>query len=222
MYFVKEDGECHKARYDDDYESDEEKHEMLQQTELINLVLDKDRVQEGSCLGKPKERTMSRGEESRNEVSLQCSYYVSKQRGVKTESSMHLVNVYSKIEEELQSLNIVVAADGHEDELLLRVVSQVEERMDTSLQHFVMLASIQRRVSKYVDAKRGLKGNLLFEREFADIIQELNIAEGDVYKNIKEERVEAISTTIFRATFEIGLLIADERMAEKSIKQSIA
>ena len=45
---------------------------------------------------------------------------------------------------------------------------------------------------------------------------------GDVYKNIKEERVEAISVAIFTITFEIGLLIADERMGEKSIKQSIA
>ena len=45
---------------------------------------------------------------------------------------------------------------------------------------------------------------------------------GDVYKNIKEERVEAISVAIFTTTFEIGLLIVDERMGEKSIKQSIA
>ena len=45
---------------------------------------------------------------------------------------------------------------------------------------------------------------------------------GDVYKNIKEERVEAISVAIFTIRFEIGLLIADERMGEKSIKQSIA
>ena len=41
---------------------------------------------------------------------------------------------------------------------------------------------------------------------------------GDVYKNIKEERVEAISVAIFTTTFEIGFLIVDEQMGEKSIK----
>ena len=33
--------------------------------------------------------------------------------------------------------------------------------------------------------------------------------------------MEAISVAIFTIRFEIGLLIADERMGEKSIKQSI-
>ena len=85
-----------------------------------------------------------------------------------------------------------------------------------------MLASIQRRVRKYIAASRELEGNVLFESEFADNRKKLDIVVGDVYKNIKEERVEAISTTIFRATFEIGLLVADERMTKKSIKQRIA
>ena len=81
-----------------------------------------------------------------------------------------------------------MAEDSHEDEQLLRVVSQVKEGVDTSLQHYVMLASIQRRVSKYVAASRELEGNLLFKSEFADDRHKLDIAEGDVYKNIKEKR----------------------------------
>lgn len=51
-------------------------------------------------------------------------------------------------------------------------------------------------MSKYVAASRELEGNLLFESEFADNRQKLDIADGDVYKNIKEERVVVISTTI--------------------------
>ena len=77
LYFVEEDGECHKAKYDD-YESDGDKHEMLQQTKLINLVLNKGRVQEESFLGKFKEMTISHGGESKNAVSLQCYDLVSK------------------------------------------------------------------------------------------------------------------------------------------------
>ena len=50
----------------------------------------------------------------------------------------------------------------------------------------------------------------------------MHIAEGDVYKNIKEERVAAISG----ATFEVEVLVDDkeyddERMADKSMKQMI-
>ena len=71
------DGECHKDKYDD-YEFDEDKYEMLQQIELINLVHDKDRVQEESFLGKHKEKTVSHGGEFGNVVSLQCSDLVSK------------------------------------------------------------------------------------------------------------------------------------------------
>ena len=77
FYSFKKDGECHKAKYDD-YESDEDKYEMLQQTKLINLVHDNDRVQEQSCLGKHKEKTVSHGGESGNAMSLQCSDIVSK------------------------------------------------------------------------------------------------------------------------------------------------
>ena len=82
FYSFEEDGECHKAKYDDD-EFDGDKYEMLQQTELINLVLNKGIVQEESCLGKLKEMIVSHGGEYGNEVSLQCSNPVSKQRGVK-------------------------------------------------------------------------------------------------------------------------------------------
>lgn len=76
---------------------------------------------------------MSHCGESRNEGSLQCSDPVIKQIGVKTESNMHLVNVYIEIEEQGQSLKIVVAEDSHEDEQLMRVVSQVEEGKDASI-----------------------------------------------------------------------------------------
>ena len=55
---------------------------------------------------------------------------------------MHLVNVYSEIEEEGQYLKIIGVEDNLEDEQLLRVVSKDKERADTSLQHYVMLASI--------------------------------------------------------------------------------
>ena len=97
---------------------------------------------------------MSYDGEFGNEVSTQSSDIVSKQREVKTENSMHLVNVYSEIEEEGHFLKIVGVEDSLEDEQLLRVVSQVEERADTSLQLYVMLTSIQRRVSKYVATSR--------------------------------------------------------------------
>ena len=55
---------------------------------------------------------------------------------------MHLVNVYSELEEEGQSIKIVLAKDKHEDDQLLRVVSQGQARANTSLQLYVVLASI--------------------------------------------------------------------------------
>ena len=146
-FYFEEDGKCHKAKYDG-YESDEDKYEIFQKIELIDLVLDKGRVSHGGEFG--------------NEVSIKSSDFVSKQREVKTESSMHLVNVYSEIEEEGQSIKIVAVEDSHEDDQLLRVVSQGQARANTSLQLYVVLASIQRRVSKYVVASRELEVNLLF------------------------------------------------------------
>ena len=153
FYSFKEDGECHKAKYDE-YESDEDKYETVQQIKLIDLVLDKRRV--------------SSGEEFGDEVSIQSLDFVRKQREAKIESRMHLVNVYSEIEEEGQSIKIVVAEVNHEDDQLLRVVSQGQARANTSLQLHVVLASIQRIVSKYVAASRDLEGNLLSNNEFVD------------------------------------------------------
>ena len=121
---------------------------------MINLVLDKGRVSSGGEFG--------------NEVNIQSSDFVSKQREVKTENSMHLGDVYSELEEEGQSLKIVGAEDRNEDDQLLRVVSQGQARENTSLQLYVVLASIQRRVSKYVATSRDLEGNLLSNREFVD------------------------------------------------------
>ena len=60
---------------------------------------------------------------------------------------MHSVNAYSELEEEGQSMKIVVAEDSHEDEQLLRVVSHGKARANTSLQLYVVLASIRRGVS---------------------------------------------------------------------------
>ena len=153
FYSFEEDGECHKAKYDD-YESDEDKYEILQQIELIDLVLDKGRVSHGGEFG--------------NEVSIQSSDFVSKQREVKTESSMHLVNVYSELEEEGQFIEIVGAKDINKYDQLLRVVSQGQARENTSLQLYVVLASIQRRVSKYVATSRDIEGNLFSNSEFVD------------------------------------------------------
>ena len=121
---------------------------------MIDLVLDKGSVSYGGKFG--------------NEVSIQSSDFESKKREVKIESSMHSVNVYSELEEEGQSMKIVVAEDSHEDDQLLRVVSQDQARANTSLQLYVVLASIRRRVSKYVATSRDLEGNLLSNSEFVD------------------------------------------------------
>ena len=127
FYSFAEDGEYHKVRYDE-YEFDEDKYEILQQIKLIDLVLDKGRVSYGGTFG--------------NEVSTESLDFVSKQREVKTKSSMHSINVYNELEEEGKSVKIVVVEDSHEDEQLLRVVSQGKARANTSLQLYVVLASI--------------------------------------------------------------------------------
>ena len=67
--YFEEDGECNKTKYDE-YESDEDKYEIVQQIKLIDLVLDKRRVSSGREFG--------------NEVSTQSLDFVSKQREVKT------------------------------------------------------------------------------------------------------------------------------------------
>ena len=48
-----------------------------------------------------------------------------------------------------------------------------------------------------VTVAKGLEDNLLSESEFADYTHELDMAEGDAYKSIKEVRVAAISGTSF-------------------------
>ena len=77
-----------------------------------------------------------------------------------------------------------------------------------------MLTGVQGRLHKYVAAERGLEGNLIFKSEFAYNGQKLDIAEGDVYNNIQEVRVAAISG----ATFGIEELVDDERMDDKILK----
>ena len=54
-------------------------------------------------------------------------------------------------------------------------------------------------MSKYVTAIRKLKNNLLFESKFEGKKQQLDIAEGDINKDILEVWLETISGTISRA-----------------------
>ena len=73
-----------------------------------------------------------------------------------------------------------------------------------SFLNYVMLTNMQRSVSDYVDVVRELKDNLLFESKFAGSEQQLDIAEGDAYKSIKEVWVAAMFETIFAAAFAVN------------------
>ena len=73
-----------------------------------------------------------------------------------------------------------------------------------SFLNYVMLTNMQRSVSDYVAAVRELKDNLLFDSKFAGSEQQLDIAEGDAYKSIKEVWVATMFETIFAATFGVN------------------
>ena len=107
---------------------------------------------------------------------------------------------YARIDE--QQNDDVLERDQLENEFLKRLLEEfeyeegiaiidrrmsqvvVETEIHTSLQNYVMFASIQRSVSEYVIAVRELENNLLFESKFADKEQQLDIAEGDIFKDI--------------------------------------
>ena len=69
-----------------------------------------------------------------------------------------------------------------------------EKKADTNLPTYIMFLGMQRTVSKYVTAVRELEDNLLFESKFEGKKHQLDIAEGDIFKDIQEVSVEAIST----------------------------
>ena len=74
-----------------------------------------------------------------------------------------------------------------------------ETREDTGSQFCNVFTSILKSGSDSVTIAKVLEDNLLSESEFADSKQELDIAEGDAYKSIKEVRVATISGTSFDA-----------------------
>ena len=90
---------------------------------------------------------------------------------------------------ESESLKWLLKEFEYEDGIAVidRKMSQVlvDTEEDTSLLNYVMFASIQRSVSEYVTAFRELENNLLFESKFEDTEQQLNIAEGDIFKDIQ-------------------------------------
>ena len=74
-----------------------------------------------------------------------------------------------------------------------------EAREDTGSQFCNVFTSILKSGCDFVTVAKRLEDNLLSESEFVDSTQELDIAEGDAYKSIKEVRVVAISGTSFDA-----------------------
>ena len=85
-------------------------------------------------------------------------------------------------------------------------MSQVfsKTKASISLTNYVMLTNMQKSVSDYVAVVRELKYNLLFESKFVGNEQQLDIAEGDAYKSIKEVWVAKMSETIFAAEFGVN------------------
>ena len=99
-------------------------------------------------------------------------------------------------------------------------VFQVKREMkeDASPHIYDMIASIQGGVCEYIAAVRELKDNLLFESKLADSEQELDIAEGDTYKSIKEAWVAAISGEGFGEISRVKVEI-EARKAEEENQQ---
>ena len=96
-------------------------------------------------------------------------------------------------------LKFLLEAFEQEEEVVVNTgeVSHVvrETREDIGSQLCSFFTSILKSGIDYVTVAKRLEYNLLSEGEFADSTQELDIAEGDAYKSIKEVRVATISGT---------------------------
>ena len=75
----------------------------------------------------------------------------------------------------------------------------VETEIDTSFQNLIMLTSIQERVNKYITVVRELKGNVSFDSKFSNKEKKRDVAEGDIFRDIQEVWVVAMSGLIFAA-----------------------
>jgi hypothetical protein len=96
-----------------------------------------------------------------------------------------------------------------------------ETREDIGLRFYDVFTSIQRELIDFVAAIRKWGNKLLFEGEFADRKHEEDIAEGDVYKIIKEVREATISIIVSAAMSrtmfaEISIAVIGETSKEKA------
>ena len=98
----------------------------------------------------------------------------------------------------------------------------VEAEEDASIHIYDMIASIQRIVNKSITAVRELKDNLLFVSKLVDSEQQLDIAEGDAFKSIKEVWVTAVSRAAFEASSELKAEIEVRRLQLKNGKGNAA
>ena len=110
---------------------------------------------------------------SGKKASPQGSKPAKEQREVKTENGVHLANAYSGIKEKGWSLKTIMVEDSQEDEQLLRVVSQIEEKSfaNNKKQHvddmFEMNPVISEWLNCLLEVFEQVNGVALNEREMS-------------------------------------------------------